>query len=84
MTSAHPYLPTLAPRQRARDAHVTRSRAHRSVKKEARAGPGRRRIHLETGQRPGVEEEKETQQQMHQEPQRSDAADSEEALAVHG
>ena len=84
ITSAHPYLPTLAPRQRARDAHVTQSRAHRSVKKEARAGPGRRRIHHETRQRPGVEQEKETQRQKHQEPQRSDAADSKEALAAHG
>ena len=84
MTSAHPYLPTLAPRQRARDAHVTQSRAHRSVKKEARAGPGHRRIHHETGQRPGVEQEKETQWQKHREARWSDATDSEEALAAHG
>src|SRR5258706_8575835 len=82
--SAHLHQTTLTPRQRARAVHVTRSCAQHSVKTEVRTGPGRRRIHLEPGQHPGVEQETETQWQKHQEPRKSDATDSEEALAVHG
>src|SRR5258705_925166 len=82
--SAHMHPTTLTPRQRARVVHVTRSRAQGSVKTEARTSPGRRRIHHEPGQHPGVEQETETQRQKHQEPRWSDAADNEEALAAHG
>ena len=64
--------------------HVTQSRMQHSVKFEVHTGPGHRQIHHESGQHPGVEQEMETQRQKHQEPRRSDATDSKEALAAHG
>src|SRR5258705_2472161 len=80
--SAHLHQTMLTPRQRAHDAHVTRSRAQRSVKTEVRTGPGRRRIHLKPGQHPSVDQETETQRPKHQQPRKSDTADSEEALTA--
>src|SRR5258705_10495973 len=79
--SAHMHPTTLTPRQRARAVHVPRSWAQRSVKTEARTGPGRRRIHLEPGQHPGREQETEADREKHQKPAKRDAEASGEQRA---